>query len=207
MISKGPSTSTEFLAELEADSEFQRRRAAHEAEFAERRAALIAAQAPILEDLRAAGFDVESVWDFVNTSEPYPGALPILLAHLKRGGYPDRVMEGLGRALAVKPMVAHWDELVELYQNPRSPGEETGVAVALAACATKAQFDQLLALASDDSRNSTRLFFLRPLKQIDRVRGIAFAASRVDDPVLGKEATHIMKQADAAQRRRERRNA
>ncbi|MEV8239521.1 hypothetical protein AB0O90_04750 [Microbacterium testaceum] len=206
VISKGPSTSTEFLAELAANPEFQRRRAAHEAEQSKRRAAFAAAEAPILKDLRAAGFAAESVWDFVNTSDPYPDALPILLAHLKRGGYPNRVMESLGRAVAVKPMVAHWDDLVALYQNPRSSGEETGVAVALAACATKAQFDELLSLAADDSRDSTRIFFLRTLKRIDRARGTAFVESRVEDPVLGPEATHLTKQAAAARRRRERRD-
>jgi hypothetical protein len=44
--------------------------------------------------------------DLVNTSAPNPSALPVLMEHLERGGYPERVMESLGRTLAVKPSVA-----------------------------------------------------------------------------------------------------
>ena len=51
----------------------------------------------------AVGVEIDSVWDLVNTAEPYPAALPVLMEHLERDGYPDRVMESLGRALAVKP--------------------------------------------------------------------------------------------------------
>ena len=74
-----------------------------------------------------------------------PAALPVLLEHLERGGYPDRVMESLGRALAVKPSVAFWDRLKARYLASRNLGEEDGTAVALAACATEAQLDDLLA--------------------------------------------------------------
>lgn len=54
------------------------------------------AEKPILRDLGDVGEQVSSVWDFVNTSRPYPRALPVLLRHFQQGGYPDRVMESLG---------------------------------------------------------------------------------------------------------------
>ena len=48
------------------------------------------AEAPLVDELRVAGFQVETAWDLVNTSDPYPDALPILLEHvpryLRRGG-------------------------------------------------------------------------------------------------------------------------
>ncbi|WP_241975559.1 MULTISPECIES: hypothetical protein [unclassified Cryobacterium] len=64
-----------------------------------------------MKDLRSAGVEVNSVWDLVNTADPYPKALPILLDHLQRGGYPDRIMESLGRALGVGPAASVWETL------------------------------------------------------------------------------------------------
>lgn len=37
--------------------------------------------------------------------------------------YPERVMEGLGRALAVKPSVAFWERLKVRWLGARDPGE------------------------------------------------------------------------------------
>jgi hypothetical protein len=70
--------------------------ATEDAERDERARRLREAERPIVDDLKRAGVSVSSVRDLVNTSVPYPDALPILLAHLKRGGYPERVMESLG---------------------------------------------------------------------------------------------------------------
>jgi hypothetical protein len=103
------------MSRLENDPEYQRKKAAFHAEVQERASVLRAAEQPIVADLRAAGVSVDSVWDLVNTSEPYPNALPVLIEHLERGGYPDRVVESLGRALAVKPAVAFWRRLKALY--------------------------------------------------------------------------------------------
>lgn len=154
------------------------------------------AEQPILRDLEAVGEYVSSVWDFVNTSRPYSQALPVLLRHLQLGGYPDRVMESLGRALAVKPSVQWWDILVDRYLNARSHGERTGAGVALAACVTKAQFDEFAKLAALDLDDPSRIrgIFLKPLVRIDRERGWTVVAALVDDPVSGVQARLTPKQ-------------
>jgi hypothetical protein len=178
------------MRELEADPEYQARVAAAEAEREERTRLLRKAERPIVEDLNAAaGEAVSSVWDLVNTSVPHPDALPILLAHLKRGGYPDRVMESLGRALAVGPAVAWWDDLKRLYLSARGPGEEDGTAVVLAACATKAQLDDLIAFLDVEERGESRIYFVRPIKRLGGERGREVLESLRDDPTLGREVT------------------
>ena len=56
-----------------------------------------------------AGFHVESVWDFVNTADKYPAAIPILLRHVNLP-YSKRIKEGIIRALTVNyagPEVLH----------------------------------------------------------------------------------------------------
>jgi hypothetical protein len=186
-------SATEFMAQLQQDQDYQLRKAAFDAELEERADVLQTAEAPIVADLRDAGLDVSSVWDFVNTAEPYPAALPVLLAHLERGGYPDRVMESLGRALAVEPSVAFWERLKARYLAPRSSGEETGLAVALAACATEFQLGDLISFLSLSERQDSRIYFIRPVLNVGGKRGRDIVASLRSDPVLGEEARSLVR--------------
>lgn len=182
-------TAAEFMAELERDPEYQADRKALDAKFEAKRQRLKLAEQPILFDLREAGWDVESVWDFVNTAEPYDEALPILLQHLKRGGYPERVMESLGRALAVPRSIVFWDDLKALYFNAKTKGERHGVAVALSVAATNAKFDDLVEFINTGELGDSRLFFLKHLVRVDRVRAWPIIESLAEDPELGKEAS------------------
>jgi hypothetical protein len=155
--------------------------------------ALREAEQPIIADLRRAGAHVTSVWDLVNTSVPYPTALPVLLEHLRRGGYPDKVMEGLARALAVRPASLAWEVLRDLYLSAKGPGEREGLAVALAASATSDRFDDLVGLLREDSLGDTRIHFLRAIKRVGSARGRRVLHSLRDDPVFGREAQVLLK--------------
>src|SRR5262245_53969233 len=93
-------TAAELMAALQSDPVFQARKEEQERSRRRMEAFWQHAETPIVEGLRAIGLKVDSVWDLVNTSVPYPEAIPVLLAHLQRE-YPDRVREGVARALAV----------------------------------------------------------------------------------------------------------
>jgi hypothetical protein len=190
-------TAAELIAlkaeRLHTDPAYRAETEAVEAERHERVQELRRAEQPIVGDLRAAGVAVQSVWDLINTAEPYPDALPILLNHLQRGGYPDRVMESLGRALAVKPAAPAWETFRELYLKAEGPGEKEGLAVALAASATADHLDALIDLLNETSRGSTRIHFLRPIKRIGGQRGLQVLQSLEDDPFYGKEARALLK--------------
>jgi hypothetical protein len=193
---RGPISAADLVREkeekLRTDPEYRAQVEAVEAERSERVRALREAERPIVADLNRAGVSVDSVWDLVNTSDPYPIALPILLDHLERGGYPDRVMESLGRALAVKPSVVWWDRLRVLYLAARNPGEEDGTAVALAACATKDQLDDLIGFLSMDERGESRIYFVRPIKRLGGERGRQVLESLRHDATFGREATAVL---------------
>ncbi|GAB3595613.1 hypothetical protein [Microbacterium tumbae] len=186
-------SATDLMAELQNDPEYQRKVQAAEAERQARAQVLREAEQPIVADLRAAGVEVNSVWDLVNTSDPYPAALPILVDHLELGSYPERVMESLGRALAVKPAVAFWERLKARWLDARNPGEEDGAAVALAACATQAQLDDLIGFLAVEERGQSRIYFIRPILKVGGDRGREVVNALRDDPVLGKEATALLK--------------
>jgi len=186
-------TATELLSRLDADPEYQRKKAERDAEHERRAEVLRRAEQPIVEDLRQAGQDVSSVWDLVNTSTPYPDALPVLLEHLRRGGYPDRVMESLGRAIAVRPASFAWQTLRGLYLRADGPGETEGLAVALAGSATTEHVGSLVELLDEESRGQSRIHFLRTIKRLGGEDGVQVLESLRDDPVFGKEATALLK--------------
>lgn len=185
-------SATDLMSELQNDPEYQRKMAAAEAERQQRARRLREAEQPVVAELRKAGVQVDSVWDLVNTSEPYPAALPVLMEHLERGGYPERVMESLGRALAVKPSVVFWERLKARWLDARDPGEEDGAAVALAACATKAQLDDLMKFLSVEERGQSRIYFIRPLLKTGGDQGRQVVDGLRSDPVFGDEATALL---------------
>jgi hypothetical protein len=188
-------TADELMARLAGDPEYQRKMQAAEAERQVRVQELHRAEQPIVEDIRRAGYEVNSVWDLVNTSDPYPNALPVLLEHLQLGGYPDRVMESLARALTVKPSAEVWDTLRQLYLAAQGPGEEEGLAAALSAAATTDHLDALIALLDETSRGSTRIHFLRAILRVGGKRGLEVLTSLQHDPLFGKEAGALLKRS------------
>lgn len=188
-----PEDDEKIREELFRDPEYRRMFDAVEAAREERARMLAEAEAPIVRDLRAAGFRVDSVWDLGNTGEPYREALPVLMDHLERGGYPDRVMESLGQMLAVKPSVVYWDRLKARYLDPRGSGEEEGAAIALAAAATKRQLPDLIGFVEDEQRGDVRIYFLRPIKRLGGEEGLQLLERLRDDPVLGREATALLR--------------
>ncbi|GAB4012012.1 hypothetical protein [Nocardioides ultimimeridianus] len=186
-------SATELMAQLQSDPDFQRRSAEDDARREEDGRSLREAESPIVAALQAHGVRVRSIWDLVGTSEPYPEALPVLIEHLERGGYPERVMEGLGRALAVKPAVAYWDRLKACWLRPRDAGEEEGVAAALAACATPMQVDDLIGFVSLETRGDSRVYFVRPLLAHGGQRGRKVVQALRKDPIVGREATALLR--------------
>jgi len=162
-------------------------------ERAERSVRLRAEEEPMLADLRGTGFDVESVWDLVNTSTPYPSAIPVLLKHLTRG-YSDRISEGIARALAVPDARNAWPLLVAEYQKAPT-GEENGVrlgaksglAAALSAIATDGVIEELVTLVKDRTNGSSRLLLLNGLRKSKSSIAKTAIDELASDPELEKE--------------------
>ena len=190
---RGAISATEFMAELQQDQDYQKRKAAHDAEQKARVAVFRTAEQPIVDDLRRVGFEIKSVWDLVDTDDPYPMALPVLLEHLERGGYPDRVLESLARALAVKPSMIYWSRLRERYLRAAGPGEKTGLAAALAASATSENLPQLVDLLNETSLGGSRILLLSAILRVGGNAGRKIVEALVNSPFFGKEAQSLLK--------------
>jgi len=190
--SRGSKTAAELVAELEADPEYVAQREQRDDELRRKEAEWRRAEAPLVEELRGAGFEVDSTWDLVNTSTPYPAALPILLEHLKRP-YPDRVREGIARALAVRDARFGWETLARLYgQEEAGTDAKDGLAVALAAASDDEVVDEVISLARDRVHGESRLLLLRRLKRSRAAQARAALEEFAGDPVLGQEARRLL---------------
>ncbi|MFG6402512.1 hypothetical protein [Microbacterium sp. P04] len=157
-----------------------------------------AAEQPIIADLRSIGYDVSSVW----LLQTRPDALPILMGHLERGGYPDRVMEGLGQAISRAKPVRYWDQLRDRYLNARSPGEATGAVAALTEAATPENYDDLVAILRNDKLGPERVLFIRPLLRVGGDRGEAEVKSLLNHPMLRHEAAAALDAVSSKRRKR-----
>lgn len=191
---EGGLTAKQLMDLLEQDPAFRAGRASGEAELEQRVRRWREAEQPLVEDLRREGVCVDSVWDLVNTSEPYPEALAVLMAHLERDVYPDRVREGIARALAVIPASVYWDRLRAVYQKPLGRGAKEGVAVALAVAVAAAaeHMDAVEALVRDEGNGESRVHFVGAILRIGGMRGRSFVESLRSDPVLGREASALL---------------
>lgn len=106
-----PVTASELLEQLASDPGNQERRRALEAATEELGRVCAADERLLVEEVRAAGYAVDSVWDLVNNSPhpvlerrfigAYPKAYPVLVTHLRQPHHP-RIREGVIRALTVR---------------------------------------------------------------------------------------------------------
>ncbi|MCU4677509.1 hypothetical protein N7931_17945 [Catenovulum sp. 2E275] len=102
---------SDLMKKLEADPEYQEMRKRKDLELKEREVLLAADELGLIEELAEAGYEVESVWDFVNNNNRYEflrkfeggyaSAYSILVKHLDIEHHP-RIREGVIRALTEK---------------------------------------------------------------------------------------------------------
>lgn len=160
------------------------------------------AEAPLVRELRAAGAQVSSVWDLVNTKRPYPQLLPTLFAHVDRP-YPGRVREGIARSLAVPESRSRWHELVNRYlaeTDVTENGMKWTLHLVIAAAADASVLEPLIKLACDRRHGRNRAMFVDALARIDDPRAKATLEELASDPDLDKDVQRVTK--ERRQRRR-----
>jgi hypothetical protein len=192
MVKKRESTE-EWWRRLQNDPEYIKRRQEQDRLTAERVAKYRAEQAPLVAELRQAGLDVLSVRDLVNTPSGYEEAIPILLRHLQLP-YSDVTRETIARTLAVPSARFAWPTLVDQFKKARMD-EETGItsgakdalAVALAATATEAVVEELIALARDRSHGTSRILLLSALRKSKNALAKKALENLSSDPDLAIE--------------------
>lgn len=195
----GPMAAAELAAALEAIPGRQERLA----EFERERMEMLRQEAPVVEALRQTGHAVDSVWDLVNSSQPYTSALPILLEHLQRD-YPEKVREGIARAMAVPESRFAWHTLVNLFRrefgsNPS--GVKMALGLAIANCATDDVITDLIALFRDPRHGEIRILFVEPLDRSHSMNAREALEAGRSDPQLAREIRRVVDRPKRSKRR------
>jgi hypothetical protein len=186
-------TAAGLMAKLNSDPEFVAKRARDEEERRRREAEYRVAEAPLVEQLRDAGFQLHSVWDLVNTSTPYLKALPILVRHLSLS-YPPAVREGIARSLAVpEAKDVAWETLTRLYREEPALRVKSGLAAAIATAADDDTIGELIALVRDPTHGASRLLLLSALERSGDPRADLALKELSRDPELSKEIQVILR--------------
>lgn len=199
-------TARELMEELNADPEWVARRKRQDEEHARRAEELREAEEPLIEALRAMGYEVASAWNLPGLPNPYTDALPLLLDHLQRP-YPPNVRAGIARALMVPEVAFAWDLILELYRGEKSDWVKQGLANILSVIGRR-RVDEILELLRDESLGSSRVLLLTVIDKSKDSRSDALLEEMTSDPQLAKEAAHLIKKrAKNRERREERRRA
>jgi hypothetical protein len=200
VVRQGSRTAAEVTAErekrLRTDPQYAAQVKAVEVERAAAAAANRQAERPVLDDLHQAGLTLNTVWDLYKFPELRSKAVPVLLRHLVLD-YPDRVVQGIGQGLADKSARPWWAELKAMYLKPQRDPVRDRLAGALAECAKREHYDDLLAFVRDPDLGESRIYFLRPINRIgNRIspgQGRLVIQGLAQDAVLGREASAILK--------------
>jgi len=188
-------TAEELLAELQADPKWVAEQQEREQALRQRTAAYQKAEAPLVEALNRAGVVVASVWDLVNTRAPYPTAVPVLLEHLTRT-YPERVREGIARALAVPEARIGWSTLLQAFReetDKTTVGPKWAIALALGAAGTDAVLDDVIALLRDKSLGENRAPLLATLARSRDPRAHKLLEELRDDAAIGHDVKKVLR--------------
>lgn len=191
-------TLDEHYAQLKAEERYEAIQELHRRQEEERQrkaAAWRLAEKPLVNDLNDAGLAVESVWDLVNTKEPYPAAIPILLAHLMRP-YPERVREGIARALAVPEARIGWKVLLDAFKKETDNstiGAKFALGLALGATGTDAVLEDVFSLVKDRTLGENRAPLLAILGRSKDPRALQLLQELAADPDLARDVKKILR--------------
>ncbi|HYT77556.1 MAG TPA: hypothetical protein VEL79_22570 [Vicinamibacterales bacterium] len=184
----------EFLAQLEADPAYREMRERKDALSRELGERIRVSEVPLVQDLRAAGVKVSSVWDLVNTRASYAAAIPVLLAHFERDYIPE-VREGIARALAVPEASWAWDRLLTWFRREPEGGPRNvkwALACALGGASTEDVIDTIIRLVRDPSLGRNRMVLLRALLRSRNPHARETLEQLRDDPDLKKELRFLL---------------
>jgi hypothetical protein len=181
----------EFLmAKLATDSGFVSRQAEQQLILDKRIADLREAEQPLRAALEDIGVSVKSVWDLINEQgQRLDRSIPVLIKHLGVE-YPDKVREGLARALASPKAKGYLELFVAEFKRLSStanPGAKSGFAVAIASVIEDEQLGLLRDLLFDSSHGEARLLLLRALRQSNSLEARSMILDLEKMPFYSKE--------------------
>ncbi len=188
-------TAAEFVAEQRANPGYVEQSRRLREETAERFMAHQAEERPVIEAIHQAGVPwVSTVWDTGGVAATHPYILEILIDHLQRQ-HPEKVREGIARAIAVPQARRFWDTLLTLFVS-HPDGSVTNrtkwaIGCALAASADASVVDDVIALMREPTHGANRAAFLEFLSRSPSPDAQVVFEEASRDPQLAKEVRFL----------------
>lgn len=174
-------TAAELMAQLEKNEDYQAMKKNKEEELEKIYKPVFESEKPLVKKLNDLGYAVKSVWDFVNTTESYERAIPLLIESLKED-YHLRIKAGIARSLIVyEAKDVAWDTLIDQFKkakpkeeikNKEERGYKSALALALSEFMDESRIDQILELVLDQSHGSGRWFLVDKLKSFKKIKKV-----------------------------------
>ena len=122
----------------------------------------------LLDELKAVGIEIESVYDLVNTKASYPEAIPILIRHVPKA-YHERNKDGIIRALTVKEATGKANAVL-IAEYHKTPKEKMNlrwvIGNAIYIIVTKADVESIIPIVQDKENGYTRDRFILALGKV-----------------------------------------
>ncbi len=175
---------------------------------AELEKALLKQSQPLHDDVLAVGIRIKSVWDFVNTADKYPEAIPVLVKHLTRP-YHQRTRAGIVRALTVKEAkgIANKAILAEYRKAPKDDFHFAWLfGNAMSVIVTKDDLDELIEIVKDEGNGESRTGFIEALAKIrsPRVIEVLHQLEKDKNRIVAERAMKMLARKAKSQERKPR---
>lgn len=176
-----PKSAAELMAELQKDPEYAARMRQREEQQRANTENYSQAAEPVLKELRARGFLVNTIGELRQSKTEYRAAVPILLHWLPRISDPQ-VNEDIVRTLSVpwaKPAAA--PALIEEFRKAEGDEIRWAIANGLAVTADDAVFEDLVQLVGDKAYGKAREMLALALGNMQAPRAITVLLDLLDD--------------------------
>jgi hypothetical protein len=176
------------MARLQKDQGYQERVAERDRKLEQANAGLEEDERPLVAALKDAGVNVASVWDLVNTSDPYPKAFPVLLDHLGRS-HMKKTREGIVRALSVEAARGVASAvLLEAFEQEQDADVRWVIGNALSVVATEAETAAVDRLLKDASLGEARNMLTHAVARLRGTDAIRDLVALLDDRGVAAQA-------------------
>lgn len=198
-------TADELLNELESDPQWVAKRDARERWRLARAERIGREEESLVREIGEAGLGIDSVWDLVNTREPYPEAVPVLLRHLKKDDYHPAIREGIARALTVRGYPEILPAMLDSFRKDPDPivnGPKWAKGNAIEVLFDDRYVEEIARLAQDPSHGEARDMLVYALAKSKSPIADEVLRKLLSDPQLG---IHAKKAIERRERRRQKR--
>jgi len=162
----------------------------------------------LLAELREAGFEVRSIWDWVNIpSASYLEAEPILLWHLEHAQN-EQLIAGIARSLTDRVFEKSRPVLLRRFRNVQKDSTRWAIGNAIATVGFKGIEQQILELVADQEFGKARQMLVSHLYRIQRLETEQILVKLLGDPTVdgwaasalsrcgGRDALRSLEEAD-----------